>query len=162
VALLPSQSAAAKPISCLGAFFVDILAHLLFGGIAMKQALLAIALTSVLSGPVMAENFGPTIRTCNDAQARALMNSKAGGFIVFHADWCPTCAVQNRVLAGMVTSKPLSRPVTICKVDHDKEMPLKILLQVYQQSTIVKVQSGSLIDRRSGITDEYSLTSFMN
>jgi thioredoxin 1 len=128
----------------------------------MKRTVLVIALQVLLLSPCVAQSFGPTIRTCSDAQARALMSSKAGGFIVFHADWCPTCAVQSRTLANMVTTKPLSRAVTVCKVDHDKEMPLKVLLQVYQQSTIVKVQGGSLIDRRSGMTDEYSLTNFMN
>jgi thioredoxin 1 len=128
----------------------------------MKRSLLVIACQILLLAPCVAEGFGPTIKVCNETQARALMSSKAGGFIVFHADWCPTCAVQNRVLANMVTTKPLSRPVTICKVDHDKEMPLKISLQVYQQSTIVKVQSGNLVERRSGITDEFSLANFMN
>jgi thioredoxin 1 len=131
-------------------------------GTTMKKALLVVACQILLLAPSFAQGFGPTIKMCNEAQARALMSSRAGGFIVFHADWCPTCAVQNRVLANMATTKPLSRPVTICKVNHDREMPLKVSLQVYQQSTIVKVQSGSLVERRSGITDEYSLTSFLN
>jgi thioredoxin 1 len=128
----------------------------------MKRSVLVITFQVLLLAPGLAQGFGPTIKTCSDAQARALMSSKAGGYIVFHADWCPTCAVQSRTMANMVTTKPLSRAVTVCKVDHDKEMPLKVLLQVYQQSTIVKVQGGSVVDKRSGITDEYSLTNFMN
>jgi len=53
----------------------------------------------------------------------------------FHADWCPTCRVQDKVVQGLMTEKGLD--LTILKVNYDTERDLKRRFRVNAQSTLI-------------------------
>jgi len=53
----------------------------------------------------------------------------------FHADWCPTCRTQDKVIQGLMTEKGLD--LTILKVNYDTERDLKRRFKVNTQSTLI-------------------------
>ena len=59
----------------------------------------------------------------------------------FHADWCPTCRAQSKVLNSFKDDKSLN--MTVLVVNYDNEKALKRKLGVHMQSTII-VYKGSV------------------
>ena len=53
----------------------------------------------------------------------------------FHADWCPTCRAQDKVLQSLKTEKGLD--LTVLTVNYDTEKDLKRRFKVNMQSTLV-------------------------
>jgi len=53
----------------------------------------------------------------------------------FHADWCPVCRAQSKVLEGMKADKTLN--LTVYVVNYDKEKALRKQYGVRTQSTII-------------------------
>lgn len=70
--------------------------------------------------------------------AAALAESQAAGKPValhFHADWCPTCRAQDKVLQSLKTEKGLE--LTVLTANYDTEKDLKRRLRVNAQSTLL-------------------------
>lgn len=55
--------------------------------------------------------------------------------IQFHADWCPTCKAQDKVLQSLKAEPGLN--VTLLVANYDTEKALKKRFNIRQQSTIV-------------------------
>jgi thiol-disulfide isomerase/thioredoxin len=53
----------------------------------------------------------------------------------FHADWCPTCRAQDKVLQSLKAEKGLD--LTVLRADYDTEKDLKRRFRVNAQSTLV-------------------------
>ena len=64
----------------------------------------------------------------------------------FHADWCPVCRAQSKVLEGMKADKKMN--LTVFVVNYDKEKDMRKQYAVRTQSTIIsfigKVEAGRL------------------
>lgn len=64
----------------------------------------------------------------------------------FHADWCPVCRAQTKVLEGMKADKKMN--ITVFVVNYDKEKALRKQYGVRTQSTIIvfigKVEAARL------------------
>lgn len=64
----------------------------------------------------------------------------------FHADWCPVCRAQSKVLEGLKADKALA--LTVFVVNYDKEKALRKQFGVRTQSTIIvfvgKVEAARL------------------
>ncbi|MBP8868379.1 MAG: thioredoxin family protein [Propionivibrio sp.] len=69
----------------------------------------------------------------------------------FHADWCPTCRAQEKVLQQW--KGDASVPGTVLVVDYDKEKELKKQLGVRTQSTLIAYKGGVEKARLAGDTD---------
>ncbi len=70
----------------------------------------------------------------------------------FHADWCSTCKVQEKVLEKLKGEKGLD--VLVLIVDYDKEKDLRKNLKVLYQSTFIVYKGKSETTRILGDTDE--------
>jgi thioredoxin 1 len=55
--------------------------------------------------------------------------------VFFHADWCPTCRAQDKVLQSLKSEKNLD--LTVLVANYDTEKDLKRRLKISSQSTIV-------------------------
>lgn len=55
--------------------------------------------------------------------------------IQFHADWCPTCKAQDKVLQSLKAEPGLD--VTLLVANYDTEKALKKRFKIREQSTIV-------------------------
>ncbi|MEY2633440.1 MAG: hypothetical protein RIR00_2094, partial [Pseudomonadota bacterium] len=63
----------------------------------------------------------------------------------FHADWCPICRAQDKVLQGWQGDASL--PLTVFHVDYDRETGLRRQLRVRSQSTLLLYRAGAERDR---------------
>jgi thioredoxin 1 len=116
-------------------------------------ALAAIAALGALSSPsARALTFQPyTPAALNAAQA-------AGKPVVlhFHADWCPTCRAQTKVMDTFKTDPALDK-VTLMVVDYDTTKELRKSLNVRGQSTLVVYKGKTEVTRSVGETDAAKL-----
>ncbi len=70
----------------------------------------------------------------------------------FHADWCPTCKAQKKVLAQLEPTGALSK-MTVYTVDYDKETDFKKEMKVTAQSTFITFFGKVEVERSSGVTN---------
>lgn len=75
----------------------------------------------------------------------------------FHADWCSTCKVQEKVLEKLKGEPGLD--VLVLIVDYDKEKDLRKNLNVRYQSTFVVYKGMAETTRILGDTDEGKIRS---
>ena len=73
----------------------------------------------------------------------------------FHANWCPTCRAQDKVLQQW--KGDASVPGTLLVVDYDKEKELKKQLGVRAQSTLIAYLGSVEKARLAGETDTEKL-----
>jgi thiol-disulfide isomerase/thioredoxin len=84
---------------------------------------------------------------------QALAQAQAEGAAValhFHADWCPTCRAQDKVLQSLMAEPDLK--VLVLAVDYDNEADLKRALKVRNQSTFVVYHGKAEVARQTGET----------
>lgn len=89
---------------------------------------------------------------------QALQAKQQAGEVVglhFHAKWCPTCLVQERVFNTFKGDTTV--PGTLLVVDHDQERELKRELGVRSQSTLIIYQGKEQKHRSGGVTDAAAL-----
>lgn len=83
----------------------------------------------------------------------ALAKAQAQGAPValhFHADWCPTCLAQDKVLDSLKSNSALN--LLVLSVDYDKESALKRKLKVRAQSTFIVYRGSLEVARQTGET----------
>lgn len=76
--------------------------------------------------------------------------------VYFHADWCPTCRVQQPII-DRLSMDPQLKAVTIFVADYDTETVLEKALKVTQQSTLVIFRRGHEVGRSTGQTRESAI-----
>ncbi len=112
-----------------------------------------VALTLLLSASATA--FALDIKPYT---AQALSAEQQAGKPVtlhFHADWCPTCRAQDKVLQQW--KGDASVPGTLLVVDYDSEKELKKQLGVRTQSTLIAYLGRVEKARLAGETDTEKL-----
>jgi len=70
----------------------------------------------------------------------------------FHADWCPTCRAQDKVLDKLKAESGLD--VTVLKVNFDTEKDLKRQFKIQTQATMVVLRGDKERGRLVGDTTE--------
>ena len=68
----------------------------------------------------------------------------------FHADWCPTCRAQDKVLQSLKSEQGLD--LTILTVNYDTEKDLKRRFKVNSQSTLIVLRGRKEAARLVGET----------
>jgi len=85
--------------------------------------------------------------------AAALAEAEKGNqpvALLFHADWCPTCRAQDKVVQTLKTEKGLD--LTILKVNYDTEKDLKRRFKVNSQSSLIVLRGQKETARLVGDT----------
>jgi thiol-disulfide isomerase/thioredoxin len=93
---------------------------------------------------------------------QALAQAQADGAAValhFHADWCPTCRAQDKVLQSLQTAPDLK--VLVLAVDYDNSADLKRALKVRTQSTFIVYRGKAEVARQSGDTSEAGIRTLL-
>lgn len=70
--------------------------------------------------------------------------------VIFHADWCPTCHLQDKVLQSLKSEPGLDLTVLVANFDTEKE--LKRRFGVRAQSTLVVLKGDKESARLVGNT----------
>ena len=68
----------------------------------------------------------------------------------FHADWCPTCKAQDKVVQSLKAEKGLD--LTILTVNYDTEKDLKRRFRINSQSSLVVLRGQKETARLVGDT----------
>ena len=68
----------------------------------------------------------------------------------FHADWCPTCRAQDKVVQTLKTEKGLD--LTLLTVNYDTEKELKRRFKVNSQSSLIVLHGQKETARLVGDT----------
>ena len=67
----------------------------------------------------------------------------------FHADWCPVCRAQSKVLEDLKKADP-SLKLTVLVVNYDKEKSLRKPYGVHTQSTLIAFKGKHETGRLAG------------
>ena len=73
--------------------------------------------------------------------------------VEIHADWCPECKAQNRVL-DRLGSEPRYAPLVRLRIDYDSQKDLVKAFKARQQSTLIVYKGDKELARAVGITAE--------
>lgn len=73
----------------------------------------------------------------------------------FHADWCPTCKAQDKVLQSLKSEKGLD--LTVLTANYDTEKNLKHRFKINAQSTLVVLKGQKETARLVGETTPDSI-----
>ncbi|MEB0010468.1 thioredoxin family protein [Glaciimonas sp. Cout2] len=76
--------------------------------------------------------------------------------VYFHADWCPTCKVQKPIVDSLL-KQPDMQSITLLVADYDKEIALKKVMHISQQSTFVVFKGGKEVTRATGQTTKAAI-----
>lgn len=96
----------------------------------------------------------------DQTQYDAALKAKSKILLHFHADWCPTCIKQEKVLSALA-SDPLLKGVSVFKVDYDNADALKKVYKVNSQSTLIALNGGVESGRVISKTSESDLREFL-
>lgn len=96
--------------------------------------------------------------------ANAFKAAQAAGkpiVVEIHADWCPECKAQNRVLDGLGTDPRYARLVRL-RVDYDSQKDLVKAFKARQQSTLIVYKGEKEVARAVGITAENKIRALVD
>ncbi|MEY4862060.1 MAG: hypothetical protein RLZ51_155 [Pseudomonadota bacterium] len=75
------------------------------------------------------------IRPYSNAELSSAQQAGKPVVVIFHADWCPTCKVQQQTLESLKKEGGLD--LTVLVADYDTEKELRRAHKVRSQSTLV-------------------------
>jgi thioredoxin 1 len=111
-----------------------------------RRSILLTAMATILAAvPAFARS------SFSDAAFKSATKSGRPVLIEFHADWCPTCRAQEKVVNALVLDPAYSN-VVVLRVLFDSEKTLLKRFGVRQQSTLIMFKSGEEIARAVGMT----------
>jgi thioredoxin-like negative regulator of GroEL len=95
-------------------------------------------------------------------QARfdALMKQGKPVLVWIHADWCPTCRAQERILDELLP-RPELRGLSVLRVDFDHQKPVVQAFRAVRQSTFILFKAGREVARSLGDTRRDSVLAFL-
>lgn len=101
------------------------------------------------------------IQLGRDESLNAAIERANGAVLLdFFADWCGPCRTQGRILHSVEQTAADSGTLMI-KINIDEHPELAEQLDVTSLPTLMMVKNGKVVQRRSGITQERILASWM-
>jgi thioredoxin 1 len=123
--------------------------------ISRRSVLLAALATTLVPLPALArESFS------HDAFKSATAAGKPV-LVEFHADWCPTCRAQDKVINSF-RHNPEYKGLVILRVDFDAEKELLKRFGVRRQSTLIVFKAGEEVARAVGEASPDGIKSLLN
>ncbi len=93
----------------------------------------------------------------SEVQKFESLNKKGGHILVHvHADWCPTCIRQKRILQKLDQSQ-----FDLIQIDFDKDKSFLGKHQITQQSMLISFNNGQEVKRKFGISKEEDIKTFI-
>jgi thioredoxin 1 len=112
--------------------------------------LLAVPVVGLLLSAMSSAALALDVKPYNEKLLADLQGAGKPVAVQFHADWCPTCKLQEKRIAELVPDKKLD--MTLLVADFDKEKDLKNRMKVRSQSTFVIFKGDKEVHRAGGIT----------
>lgn len=100
------------------------------------------------------------IQPYTQARFDALQQQGKPVLVWIHADWCPTCRAQGKVL-DVLLPMPALQGLAVLKVDFDSQKPVVRAFRAVQQSTFILFKGGKEVGRSLGDTRRDSILAFL-
>jgi thiol-disulfide isomerase/thioredoxin len=113
---------------------------------------LLLAVFALISTPVLSAGIPITNADLIDIEKKA-----KSAVISVHADWCPTCKSQDKILINFIKD-PAYKNVTFYQLEFDTQKDLLKTLKTNTQSTIIVFKGGKEVARATGDTKEEALS----
>ena len=114
----------------------------------MNRWIRTLAATTLLAAASWAQAL--TITPYSDQALAAARQAGQPVAVHFHADWCPTCKQQEKVLTQLKSEPGLD--ITVLVADYDLEKDLRKAMKVRMQSTLVVFKGNEEKARLAGDT----------
>ena len=114
----------------------------------MNRWIRTLAATTLLAAASWAQAL--TITPYSDQALAAARQAGQPVAVHFHADWCPTCKQQEKVLTQLKSEPGLD--ITVLVADYDLEKDLRKAMKVRTQSTLVVFKGNEEKARLAGDT----------
>jgi thioredoxin-like negative regulator of GroEL len=95
----------------------------------------------------------------SDAAFKSAAKSGQPVLIEFHADWCPTCRAQEKVVNALVGSTYSN--VLVLRVLFDSQKDLLKRFDVRRQSTLILFKDGVEVGRAVGVTSSSGIAGLL-
>lgn len=123
--------------------------------ISRRSVLLAALATTLVPLPALArESFSDDAFKSATAAGKPVL-------VEFHADWCPTCRAQDKVINSF-RHNPEYKGLVILRVDFDAEKELLKRFGVRRQSTLIVFKAGEEVARAVGEASPDGIKSLLN
>lgn len=107
-----------------------------------------IAATALLAASSLAQALTVLPYTAQDLASAQQAGKPVA--VHFHAEWCPTCKLQEKAIAQLKAEPGLD--ITLLVADYDKEKDLRKAMKVRTQSTLVVFKGSDEKARLAGDT----------
>lgn len=89
------------------------------------------------------------------------LNESGQPVLVFvHAEWCPTCRTQDKLLGELLPTREF-KAITTLKVDFDAQKSVVKAFGVQYQSTLILFKGGKEAARVTGETDRERIAALL-
>ena len=126
----------------------------------LNGALIASAAVAALAAPFASAWANSAV----PFSAEAFKAAQASGspiLVEIHADWCPTCKVQNPIL-DKLTSNTKFKDLKVFRVDFDAMKPVVKQFGAQMQSTLIVFKGTAEQGRSVGDTKEASIEALLD
>jgi thioredoxin 1 len=96
----------------------------------------------------------------SEAAFKSAAKSGRPVLIEFHADWCPTCRAQEKVVNALVGQSGYSN-VLVLRVLFDSQKDLLKRFGVRRQSTLILFKNGDEVGRAVGVTSSSGIANLL-
>ena len=113
----------------------------------------------------LATLLAPLPAFARDSYSDAAFDSAAASgkpiLVQFHADWCPTCRAQEKVINSF-RYNPEYKNLVILRVDFDSEKSVLQRFGVRRQSTLIVFKNGEEVGRSVGESSPDGIKNLFN
>jgi thiol-disulfide isomerase/thioredoxin len=128
----------------------------------MKRRVFLAAAVALLPLPALAG--GKTIDFDNSDPIKAALDAGKTVFVDFAADWCSTCAVQERTIAGLRAENPAYEDIVFVRVDWDDfgRAPVARDRNIPRRSTLIVLKGDKELGRIVAGTSRADIKALMD
>ena len=123
--------------------------------ISRRSVLLATLAATLAPLPALARS------AFSDAAFESATSSGKPVLVEFHADWCPTCRAQDKVINSF-RYNPEYNGLVILRVDFDTEKATLKRFGVRRQSTLIVFKKGAEVGRAVGESSPDGIKNLLN
>lgn len=123
----------------------------------MNKMIKTLLLMFAFSFPLFAQAVGEPY---TQDKLDALNQAGQPALVFVHADWCPTCRAQDKILERLLPTNEF-KGITTLKIDFDAQKSVVRAFGVQYQSTLIVFKGGKEVARVTGETDREKIAQLL-